>query len=97
MSGMGGDEALINSVEVSFKKRSAKARVVVTEKYLTATKACNVCSPALKDVPRIFTSSVLSQISILMQCSSILASFHTCGKAGIVGTVLPPFRMVLRR
>ena len=33
MSGMGGSEALINSVDVSFKKRSAKARVVVTEKY----------------------------------------------------------------
>ena len=30
---MSGGQALINSVEVSFKKRSAKARVVVTEKY----------------------------------------------------------------
>lgn len=30
---MGGGQALINSVEVSFKKRSAKARVVATEKY----------------------------------------------------------------
>ena len=86
VSGMGGGETLIISVEFK-KKQSAKARIV-------HGKNINM---ALQDVPRIFGSSVLSQISMLMQCMGILASFYTYGKAGIMGTLIPPFRMVLCR